>query len=80
MQPSNISPTEHRIVREYTSSRAFHKEASELYARTGYTVADTAGMTYHGLVGALLSLWPHQEHLVITYESPTNPSVPNAGI
>lgn len=62
-----------RIVREYASLRVFHQDARELYARAGYTVSNTAGLSYRGLRGALAFYWPHQRHLIITYDSPTNP-------
>jgi hypothetical protein len=70
MQATHTGPIQQWIVREYTSSRAFHKDARELYAHTGYTVAKTAGITRRGSVGFLLSWWPREEHLVITYQAP----------
>lgn len=66
------------IVREYTSTRAFDRDARELYARTGYTVSNTAGGPSRGLKGVLLSFWPREEHLTITYQSPTNPHPSNS--
>lgn len=80
MQATNSEPTQQRIVREYTSSRAFHKDAETLYARTGYTISDTAGITHRGLTGFFFSLWPREEHLTITYQAPTNPHVATAGV
>src|SRR5690349_15303565 len=72
--PAASARTSYRsFEREYASSRAFHRDAAALYARTGYTVSDTAGMPRRGLIGFLWSCWPHQEHMVITYQSPTNP-------
>jgi hypothetical protein len=62
-----------QVVREYTSLRAFHQDARELYARTGYTISDTAGLAHRGLRDSLAFYWPHQRHLVITYAAPTNP-------
>jgi hypothetical protein len=79
MQATDSEPTQRRIVREYASSGAFHKDARELYARAGYTVADTAGITHRGLAGFFLSLWPREEHLVITYQAPTIPRLATAG-
>lgn len=61
------------IVREYTSTRAFDRDARELYARTRYTISNTAGAPRRGLKAFLFSFWPHEEHLTITYQSPTNP-------
>ena len=59
------------IVRDYTSTRAFHTDAKQLYARTGYTVSQTAGMPQRGLRRVLSSFWPREEHLTITYQAPT---------
>jgi len=69
---ASASTTYRSFEREYASSRAFHRDAAALYARTGYTVSDTAGMPRRSLIGFLWSFWPHQEHIVITYQSPTN--------
>ncbi|MGZ3666386.1 MAG: hypothetical protein ACXVDA_18115 [Ktedonobacterales bacterium] len=71
MQVSNISQA--LLVREYPSFRAFSKDASELYARTGYTVMNTNGMPQRGGWHAVFFLWPHEEHLVITYQAPSHP-------
>lgn len=60
------------LVREYTSFRLFSKDATALYARTGYTVMNTSGMPKCGL-RALFNLRPHEERLVITYQAPSNP-------
>ena len=69
--PTTLEP---QIVREYTSSKAFRHDARELYASTGYTVSNTAGMPHRGGIRSLFFFWPrHQEHLTITYQSPTNP-------
>jgi hypothetical protein len=62
-----------QIVREYASLRAFHQDARELYARTGYTVSKTAGLAHRGLGDTVAFYWPHQRHLVITYDSPAIP-------
>jgi FMN-dependent NADH-azoreductase len=74
---STISTTsEHPIpviVREYTSARAFHHDAQELYTRGGYTVANTTGLAHHNYVRRVLGFFGlRQEHLVITYQAPTN--------
>ena len=61
------------IVREYTSARAFHHDAQELYTREGYTVANTNGLAGHSYVRRVLGFFGlRQEHLVITYQPPTN--------
>jgi len=61
------------IVREYTSARAFHHDAREMYARTGYTVSNTSGLAHHGYVRRVLGFFGlRQEQLVITYQAPTN--------
>ena len=61
------------IVREYTSARAFHHDAQELYAHTGYTVSNTSGLAHHSYARRLLGFFGwRQEHLVITYQAPTN--------
>ena len=61
------------LVREYTSARAFRHDAQELYAHTGYTVSNTSGLAYHSYARRLLGFFGwHQEHLVITYQAPTN--------
>jgi hypothetical protein len=73
MQVSSANPSQRQIVREYTSSKAFSKDARELYARTGYTVMRTRGMPRRRGWRAVFSFWPRQEHLVITYQAPTNP-------
>jgi hypothetical protein len=74
---STISTTsEHPIpviVREYTSARAFHHDAQEMYTSGGYTVSSTSGLAHHGYVRRVLGFFGmHQEHLVITYQAPTN--------
>jgi len=66
------------IVREYTSTSAFDLDARDLYAHTRYTVSNTAGGPCRGLKGIFFSFWPHEEHLTITYQSPTNPHPTNA--
>lgn len=59
------------IVREYTSARAFHRDAQELYTRRGYTVANTNGLAHHNYVRRVLGFFGlRQEHLVITYQAP----------
>jgi hypothetical protein len=73
-----------RMVREYTSSRAFRKDARALYARTGYTVSQTAGLAHRGLRSSLSFLgrefgWPRQQRLVITYSPPSTPRPAEAG-
>jgi hypothetical protein len=68
-------PTQ-QIVRDYTSLRAFHQDARELYASNGYTVSHTTGLSHRGLKGALALYWSHQLHLSITYDSPTNSRLP----
>jgi len=73
MQVSSANPSQRQIVREYTSSKAFSKDARELYARTGYTVMSTSGMPRRGGWHAVFYFLPRQEHLVITYQAPTNP-------
>jgi hypothetical protein len=61
------------MVREYTSARAFHDDARELYMRMGYTVSKTSGLAHRSYLMRVLSFWGlRQEHLVITYQSPTN--------
>jgi hypothetical protein len=61
------------IVREYTSARAFHHDAQELYTREGYTVANTNGLARHSYVRRVLGFFGlRQEHLLITYQAPTN--------
>jgi hypothetical protein len=72
------------IVREYTSSRAFRKDAQALYARTGYTVLSTVGLAHSGFLSPLSFTahefgWPRRQHLVITYTPPTTPRPVNAG-
>jgi hypothetical protein len=76
-----------RIEREYTSSRAFRKEAGELYARSGYTISQTIGirnrrymMLPSFLMSFLLFVWPRREHLIITYQPPFTPRPQNAGV
>jgi hypothetical protein len=73
MQEPNANPSLRKIVRDYASSKAFSKDARELYARTGYTVMRTSGMPRRGGWRALFHFWPREEHLVITYQAPTNP-------
>ena len=61
------------LVREYTSARAFHHDAQELYTRGGYTVANTTGLAHHNYVRRVLGYFGwRQEQLVITYQAPTN--------
>jgi hypothetical protein len=72
------------IVREYTSSRAFRKDAQALYARTGYTVLSTSGLAHSGTLSHLFFFsqefgWPRRHHLIITYAPPSNPLPVNAG-
>jgi hypothetical protein len=71
MHATDTSPAQQFIVREYTSTRAFHTDAKQLYARTGYTVSQTAGMPQRGLRRVLLFFWPREEHVTITYQAPT---------
>jgi hypothetical protein len=66
-----------QIVREYTSLRAFHHDAQQLYASSGYTVSHTVGLSHRGLKDMLPFFWPLQRHLSITYDSPTNPPPPS---
>jgi hypothetical protein len=70
-------PTQ-QIVREYTSLRAFHQDAQQLYTSTGYTISHTAGLSHRGLKDALAFYWPHARHLTITYDAPTTPQLPVA--
>ena len=76
--PAPLIRATQRLVREYTSYRAFSQDAQLLYARSHYTVEDTNGLAHRGLMDALrffkreFSLPPRQ-HLVITYVSPTSP-------
>lgn len=77
MQASLIRTTR-RLVREYTSYRAFNQDAQQLYARSHYTVEDTDGLVHRGLIGSLRFLkrefsMPPRQRLVITYVSPCNP-------
>jgi hypothetical protein len=61
------------LVREYTSARAFHHDAQELYTSGGYTVSSTNGLAHHGYIRRLLGFFGlRQEQLVITYQAPTN--------
>jgi hypothetical protein len=61
------------FVREYTSTRAFRHDARDLYARTGYTVSNTSGLTHYGYFKRIFALLARRpEHLVITYQAPTN--------
>jgi hypothetical protein len=67
-----------QIVREYTSSSAFQRDAQQLYRHTGYTVGSTTGLVHSSSLGGLLFFayefgWPRQQHLVITYVPPTLP-------
>jgi hypothetical protein len=71
MHATDTRSAQQRIVRDYTSTRAFDADAKELYARTGYTVSQTAGMPHRGLRRVLSSFWPREDHLVITYQAPT---------
>ena len=73
MYASTTSLSLRQIVREYSSRKAFSKDARDLYARTGYTVLRTSGMPRRGGWRAVFFLWPRQEHLVITFQAPTNP-------
>ncbi len=60
------------IVREYTSARAFHHDAQELYTREGYTVSNTSGLARHSYVRRVLGFFGlRHEQLVITYQAPT---------
>lgn len=62
------------VVREYTSARVFHQDAQELYTRSGYTVSNTGGLAHRSFLMRVLDFWGlRQEHLVITYQAPTNP-------
>jgi hypothetical protein len=77
--PSTFSTTtEHAtpvIMREYTSARAFHHAAREIYARTGYTVSNTSGLAHRNYVRRILDfcgLRREPLQLVITYQAPTN--------
>jgi hypothetical protein len=77
MQSTPTSPLP-QIVREYTSSRAFQRDAQDLYLCTGYTVGSTTGLVHSGFLGALSFFayefgWPSKQHLVITYVPPTLP-------
>jgi hypothetical protein len=63
------------IVREYTSVRAFHHDAQELYLRTGYTVSNTGGLSHRSYFRRVLGFWGLRREplqLVITYQAPTN--------
>jgi hypothetical protein len=76
--PTNSIPS---LVREYTSDRAFRHDAQELYRRTGYTVSETSGLAHRSYLMRVLGFWRlRQEHLVITYQSPTNPWPANADV
>jgi len=73
--PTSLLP---QIVREYTSSRAFQRDAQDLYLHTGYTVGSTTGLVHSRFLGDWLFFahefgWPRQQHLVITYVPPTLP-------
>lgn len=72
MQANVTNPDHAWIVREYTSSRAFHKDAKDLYASAGYTVMSTSGMPHRGMRMLLSYLGRSRDHLVITYAPPTN--------
>jgi hypothetical protein len=72
MYASTTNSSLRQIVREYSSRKAFSKDARTLYTRTGYTVLRTSGMPRRGW-RAVFYFWPRQEHLVITYQAPTNP-------
>jgi uncharacterized membrane protein YeaQ/YmgE (transglycosylase-associated protein family) len=76
--------TPQRMVREYTSSKAFRRDARQLYKRTGYTVSQTTGLAHTGLIRRLAFLgrefgWPRQQRLVITYSPPSTPRPAEAG-
>ena len=72
MQAKVTNPDQRWIVREYTSSRAFHKDARDLYASAGYTVMSTSAMPHRGIRLLLSFLGQSHDHLVITYAPPTN--------
>ena len=77
--PTPPTRTTQRIVREYSSSKAFYKDANELYARSHYTVSDTTGLAHRRFfTRALMFFRLRPEHLVITYQSPINPWPVNA--
>jgi hypothetical protein len=80
MYATDTSPAQQFIVREYTSTRAFHTDAKQLYARTGYTVSQTAGMPHRGLRRVLSSFWPRDDHVTITYQAPTTARAVQADI
>jgi hypothetical protein len=68
--PENQTPV---LVREYNSARALRDDARGLYARSGYTIANTSGLAHRGYVRRILGFFGlRQEHLVITYHAPTN--------
>jgi hypothetical protein len=76
--------TAQRMVRQYTSSRAFRRDARQLFTHTGYTVSQTAGLARTHLMGPLALLgrefgWPRQQRLVITYSPPSTPRPAEAG-
>jgi hypothetical protein len=71
MQTRDVDLADQRIVRDYTSSHAFRKDAQELYARTGYTVMGTSGVPHRDLRRLLSFFRPRHDHLVITYAAPT---------
>lgn len=73
---TNPTTSEHPapvIVREYSSARAFHHDAQELYTSGGYTVSSTSGLARHNYIRRVLGFFGlRQERLVITYQAPTN--------
>ena len=76
--------TAQRMVREYTSSKAFRRDARQLYTHTGYTVSQTTGLAHTGFIRRLAFLgrefgWPRQQRLVITYSPPNTPRPAEAG-
>jgi hypothetical protein len=76
--------TAQQMVRHYTSSRAFRRDARQLYKRTGYTVSQTAGLANTGFIHRLAFLgrefgWPRQQQLDITYSPPSTPRPAEAG-
>jgi len=71
MQTRETNLAHQPIVRDYASSNAFHKDAQELYARTGYTVMGTNGVPHWDLRRLLFFFRPRHDHLVIMYAAPT---------
>ena len=71
MHATDTRSAQQVTVHDYTSTRAVHTDAKQRYARTGYTVSETAGMPQRGLRRVLFFVRPREEHLVITYQAPT---------